>query len=111
MYFSDQFDQEWKTRKHTANARVTVDIDLSLTESRVRSVTTRHVGRTFLVGFIFYAFSCNYLNRTRWICVQVDFLEEVRFALDVGETCMVPRRYFQHAHFIPIVGVGKRGEY
>ena len=21
------------------------------------------------------------------------------------------RRYFQHAHFIPIVGVGKRGEY
>ena len=20
-------------------------------------------------------------------------------------------RYFQHAHFIPIVGVGKRGEY
>ena len=23
----------------------------------------------------------------------------------------VHRRYFQHAHFIPIVGVGKRGEY
>ena len=23
----------------------------------------------------------------------------------------VYRRYFQHAHFIPIVGVGKRGEY
>ena len=22
-----------------------------------------------------------------------------------------PSRYFQHAHFIPIVGVGKRGEY
>ena len=21
------------------------------------------------------------------------------------------RRYFQHAHFLPIVGVGKRGEY
>ena len=21
------------------------------------------------------------------------------------------RRYFQHAHFIPLVGVGKRGEY
>ena len=21
------------------------------------------------------------------------------------------RRYFQHAHFIPMVGVGKRGEY
>ena len=21
------------------------------------------------------------------------------------------RRYFRHAHFIPIVGVGKRGEY
>ena len=24
---------------------------------------------------------------------------------------MLLRRYFQHAHFIPIVGVGKRGEY
>ena len=23
----------------------------------------------------------------------------------------LPSRYFQHAHFIPIVGVGKRGEY
>ena len=23
----------------------------------------------------------------------------------------VTRRYFQHAHFIPISGVGKRGEY
>ena len=24
---------------------------------------------------------------------------------------IIHRRYFQHAHFIPIVGVGKRGEY
>ena len=24
---------------------------------------------------------------------------------------LVGARYFQHAHFIPIVGVGKRGEY
>ena len=24
---------------------------------------------------------------------------------------VVHRRYFQHAHFIPIVGVGKRSEY
>ena len=27
------------------------------------------------------------------------------------EHFMVTRRYFQHAHFIPIVGVGKKGEY
>ena len=26
-------------------------------------------------------------------------------------TIHINRRYFQHAHFIPIVGVGKRGEY
>ena len=26
-------------------------------------------------------------------------------------TIYIHRRYFQHAHFIPIVGVGKRGEY
>ena len=26
-------------------------------------------------------------------------------------TAVVVRLYFQHAHFIPIVGVGKRGEY
>ena len=28
----------------------------------------------------------------------------------INHTVLV-RRYFQHAHFIPIVGVGKRGEY
>ena len=34
-------------------------------------------------------------------------------ATDVGFRTrrVVHRRYFQHAHFIPIVGVGKRGEY
>ena len=32
---------------------------------------------------------------------------------NVGEkpTVILYRRYFQHAHFIPIVGAGKRGEY
>ena len=29
----------------------------------------------------------------------------------VHQTSFTIRRYFQHAHFIPIVGVGKRGEY
>ena len=28
-----------------------------------------------------------------------------------GQSCVAVRRYFQHAHFIPIVGVGKRGAY
>ena len=34
---------------------------------------------------------------------------DVRLAC--GRTSRGHRRYFQHAHFIPIVGVGKRGEY
>ena len=36
------------------------------------------------------------------------FILDVKF---VGRTSRGHRRYFQHAHFIPIVGVGKRGEY
>ena len=38
----------------------------------------------------------------------IPFILDVRF---VGVPARVTRRYFQHAHFIPIVGVGKRGEY
>ena len=35
-----------------------------------------------------------------------DYNKNRRFGLS-----RVDMRYFQHAHFIPIVGVGKRGEY
>ena len=42
--------------------------------------------------------------------VPSEVFELVRLVLgfDLFPYC---RRYFQHAHFIPIVGVGKRGEY
>ena len=40
------------------------------------------------------------------VCVVISFILDVRF-VDVPSGV----RYFQHAHFTPIVGVGKRGEY
>ena len=41
------------------------------------------------------------------VCVFFPFILDIKF---VGRTSR-GHRYFQHTHFIPIVGVGKRGEY
>ena len=43
------------------------------------------------------------------VCVCV--LSSHSFWTSMDVPAGVTRRYFQHAHFIPIVGVGKRGEY
>ena len=40
------------------------------------------------------------------------FAKKMKFLTKGGIHCISrSSRYFQHAHFIPIVGVGKRGEY
>ena len=41
-----------------------------------------------------------------WISVVREVKSDVK-----SDYVLRVRRYFQHAHFIPIVGVGKRGEY
>ena len=68
------------------------------------------------------------LIHTLAICVTIHSVgDKPTVILCVGCVCFLPihsghqvrwtyqpgshRRYFQHAHFIPIVGVGKRGEY
>ena len=66
--------QEWKTRTHCERSSYCRQVICLLTENRFRSVTIRHVGKIFLVGFILYEFNCNnYLNRTRRIRVPLDF--------------------------------------
>ena len=39
------------------------------------------------------------------------FAQEIRHSFRFIRYGIYDRRYFQHAHFIPIVGVGKRGTY
>ena len=83
-----------ETWKYTANARITVD-NRFIFDGKSSQISLDETRRENLVGFIFYEFNCNYLNRTRRICFQLDFilfLEVVRFALYVGEACTnVPR--------------------
>ena len=59
-----------------------------------------------LRAFIFFPrMSC----RLSWCYVVCSVL--FRFRLFDFIQAVALRRYFQHAHFIPIVGVGKTGEY
>ena len=69
---SPDLDQKWKTRGLTANARVTVDIDLSF-NGKSSQISHDQTHRENLVGFIFSEFNCNYLNRTRRIFVEIVF--------------------------------------
>ena len=41
----------------------------------------------------------------------INFPYSISRAISIDSDCCRLPRYFQHAHFIPIVGVGKRGEY
>ena len=71
-----------ETRKYKANARVTVD-NSSIFDGKSSQISPDEAGRENLVWFIFYEFNCNYLNRTRRICVQLDFY----FILRSGAFC------------------------
>ena len=56
-------------------------------------------------------------NRLRWVfnfelkAIQAFSLEPYDHQNLTWSIECINRRYFQHAHFIPIVGVGKRGAY
>ena len=58
----------------------------------------------------------NFLLALKNSCLSRNLGETIPTSVRIKETLVrselnIYRRYFQHAHFIPIVGVGKRGEY
>ena len=48
-------------------------------------------------------------NRTGNFLIQL--VHYVLFSISEGNALHTVRRYFRNAHFIPIMGVGKRGAY
>ena len=58
---------------------------------------------------------CVCAEYTRGQCININSSVSPRYPVeDAGKVCWSPtidRLYFRHAHFIPLVGVGKRGEY
>ena len=45
------------------------------------------------------------------LCIVLDYGRKEIPTIYIHTPIIMLRRHFQHAHFIPIVGVGKRGEY
>ena len=62
-------------------------------------------------GFLIHLHSAVMLALIFLVRRILPFLSLVYREVEFLRTNDLVRRYFQHAHFIPIVGVGKRGEY
>ena len=77
--------------KVTGSRRAEADVALA---SALQTIIYVHQDEDHLLN-------AKYSDFVRWVAV---------LKLMVGAT-NTPHTYFQHAHFIPIVGVGKRGEY
>ena len=77
-------------------------------------LTTSRIGNlTRLIHTLLYVMTIHTYAIAQ-LCKATDCRRTCCYLLVLGSNSSVEifsRRYFQHAHFIPIVGVGKRGEY